>query len=100
MMKNTYDKVLQSLKEIKTIASHMTALGKVLGKTEDEQLEKLLHQAARILSQARQAKVRTPLLSSSETAPAVAALVQYCTKHASEPEWKVIAKREGWTPPD
>lgn len=38
----TYEETIAALKDIRTVSSHITNLGKVMNKTEDQQLKTLL----------------------------------------------------------
>ena len=98
-----YKKVLESTKEAKTIATHITALGKIRAKTEDNILLGKIDKAIGSLQDAH-AKVKkgksTPTCLDNATDQAVKNLIEHCKKAVSsdKPEWQVIAECNGWAP--
>lgn len=94
---------MKSVKEAKTIASHITALGKVRAKTEDQVLLGKIDAAIASLQNAH-AKAKkgksTPTCLDKATDSSVKALVEHCQKAVAnkKPEWQVIAERNGWAP--
>lgn len=99
----SYEDVLKTAKEAKTIASHITGLGKVRAKTEDQELLSKIDRAIESLQRAH-ANVKkgksTPVCLDKVTDQAVRDLVDYCNNAVAskKPEWQVIAERNGWEP--
>lgn len=98
-----YEEALQALKDFKSPKAHITSLGKILNKTEDKELKKFLNNVIQQLTIfATKAKSSTPisLVQKNEVEPIVN-LVKYLMPFIpkKQPEWQVIALREGWTPP-
>ena len=98
-----YKKVLESTKEAKTIASHITALGKIRAKTEDDDLlgkiDKAIASMQNVHAKAKIGK-STPTCLDKATDQAVKDLIKHCKNMVSsdKPEWQVIAERNGWAP--
>lgn len=98
-----YKKVLESTKEAKTIASHITALGKIRAKTEDDVLLGKIDKAIGSMQSAH-AKAKngksTPTFLDKSTDRAVRDPIEHCATMASsdKPEWQVVAERNGWGP--
>lgn len=98
-----YEDVLKTVKEAKTVASHITALGKVRAKTEDQvllnKIDRAIESLQRAHANAKKGK-STPTCLDKVTDPAVRDLVDHCEKSVAskKPEWKVIAERNGWQP--
>ncbi len=99
----TYEEALQALKDFKTPKAHITSLGKILNKTEDKELNKLLNTVIQQLTVfVTKSKSSTPIsLVQNNEVQAIVKLVKYLNTMtpAKQPEWQVIALREGWTPP-
>lgn len=99
-----YEKTISELKDLKSIASHITSLGKLMNKTEDTQLQKLLADVIHKLQNAHaNPKVKaksTPVALIDSTSNVIKALIRYCTTFikAQKPEWQVLAERHGWAP--
>ncbi len=98
-----YKKVLESTKEAKTIASHITALGKIRAKTEDDvllgKIDKAIGSMQSAHAMAKNGK-STPACLDKSTDQAVRYLIEYCATMTSsnKPEWQVVAERNGWAP--
>lgn len=98
-----YEKTLASLKEVKTISSHMTALGKIRASTEDIKfigfIDKVIKELAELHKMDKTKSTHISLDSVSEVT--VKNLVQYCkeTIGSKKPEWQIMAERNGWIPP-
>ncbi|GKQ45089.1 hypothetical protein [Pseudomonas syringae] len=98
-----YEETLEAIKAFKTPKAHITSLGKILNKTEDKELKKYLIVVIRLLSAfAVKPKSSTPIsLTQRNDVEEVVNLVKYLMPFIpkKQPEWQVIALREGWTPP-
>ena len=100
---NLYESVLKSVKEAKTIASHITALGKVRNQTEDKVLLGKIDCTIVALQEVHatvKAGKSTPICLDKAKDFNVKALIEYCQKKVEnkKPEWQVIAERNGWAP--
>ncbi|HEY8939439.1 MAG TPA: hypothetical protein VIM59_04590 [Cellvibrio sp.] len=99
-----YEKTISELKEIRTIASHLTNLGKVMNKTEDEKLKTLVGNVITSLQRAHaNPKVKgksTPGSLYNANDISIKRLIQYCEDYITikKPEWQVLAERHGWAP--
>lgn len=97
-----YEEVLESMSEFKTIATHITALGKLRLKTEDAMLVNGIDSVISQLQLAHnQVKSKsTPVSVEKANIRAANALVTYCKKviGTMKPEWQVLAERNGWGP--
>ncbi|MGJ7558720.1 hypothetical protein ACSFBI_32535 [Variovorax sp. RB3P1] len=99
-----YEEVITELKELRTIAAHITALGKVMNNTEDQNLKTLMGNVITSLQQAHaNPKVKgktTPGNLYNAQDVGIKALIAYCEKFraAKKPEWQVLAERHGWAP--
>ena len=100
---SSYKKVLESTKEAKSIASHITALGKIRAKIEDDvllgKIDKAIESLQGVHANAKNGK-STPTCLDKATDQAIKDLVEHCKKEVSsdKPEWQVIAERNGWAP--
>lgn len=99
----SYEDVLKTAKEAKSIASHITALGKVRAKTEDQLLLNKIDKAIGSLQSAHANVTKgksAPICLDKATDQAVRDLVDHCKKAVAskKPEWQVIAERNGWAP--
>ncbi len=99
-----YKDVLTSIQETKTLASHITYLGKVRVKTEDTKLIQAIDPViAELQSVHARMKVKsTPLrVSGPGASNAVKVLHAYCQQASgsNKPEWQILALRNGWSPP-
>ncbi len=99
-----YEETIDALKDMKTIASHIKCLGKIMNKTEDTQLATLLGNAI-TRSQASHADPRvknksTPGSLYNSTDSQIQILIKYCESiiPTKRPEWQVLAERNGWVP--
>jgi hypothetical protein len=97
-----YDETYESLKEFKSAKVHLTSLGKIYNKTEDKLLIKALHPVIQQLTTfVTRSKDSTPRSLIQNPPPPIASLIKYLASMipTKQPEWQVIALREGWTPP-
>lgn len=99
---SSYKDVLESLAEFRTIAAHITALGKIRLETEDEKLVKGIEA---VISQLQIAHTRvksksTPLSVEKSNIQAANVLIVYCKQivGTKTPEWQIMAERNGWAP--
>lgn len=100
---SNYEKTIRSITEVKTMTSHMTALGKLMAITEDFHLRNLIAN----LVQALQYQYENSTAKSTPTSlmffpiPQTMQLLEYCRhqNRLKKAEWQVIAESEGWTPP-
>jgi hypothetical protein len=99
-----YEKTISELKEIRTVASHITNLGKVMNKTEDEKLKTLLGNVITSLQRAHaNPKIKgksTPGSLYNANDSTIKSLIQYCENYIAvkKPEWQVLAEHHGWAP--
>lgn len=98
-----YEDVLKTAKEAKTINNHITGLGKVRAKTQDQVLLNKIDNAIASLHAACASATKgksMPTCLDKATDPSVKDLIEYCNKSvaAKKPEWQVIAERNGWAP--
>jgi len=96
-----YENIIKSTKEAKTLASHMTALGKIKAKTEDNILSSKIDNALTSLANAHARATKgksTPTCLDKATDKHVKDLIEHCNKALSnkKSEWQVIAERNGW----
>lgn len=100
---NIYDKTIRTIKEVKTIPKHMTALGMIRIESEDLRLtasiEGLLSALHFFLQQG--SSKSTPLALDIVPTPQAWELLLYCQTYKTQkkPEWQVVAEREGRRPP-
>ena len=98
-----YEETLEALKEFKSAKVHITNLGKIFNKTEDKLLKNSIHKVIQQLTQfVLKSKDSTPIsLVQKNEVESVVNLVKYLMPFipTKQPEWQVIALREGWTPP-
>jgi hypothetical protein len=99
-----YQETLDEIREVKTIASHITGFGKILNTTEDPTLQQLIDRVIKML-QKLHADPTAKGKSTSQSLQAVRstslrALIEYCSNHtkAKKPEWQVLAEKNGWAP--
>lgn len=99
-----YEKTISELKDLKSIASHITSLGKLMNKTEDTQRQKLL---AEVIMELRCMHISpdfkyesTPLNLINGKSNTIRELIDYCMNFitAQKREWQVLAERHGWAP--
>jgi anionic cell wall polymer biosynthesis LytR-Cps2A-Psr (LCP) family protein len=96
------EEVLESISEFKTIATHITALGKLRLNTEDAMLVNSIDSVILQLQLAhKQVKSKSmPISVEKANIRAANALVTYCLQivGAKKPEWQIVAERNGWGP--
>lgn len=99
---SSYEDVLKSLSEFRTLVAHITALGKIRMKTEDKKLVKGIDA---VISQLQIAHTRvkrksTPLSVEKSNIKAANVLITYCKQMVGtkKPEWQIMAERNGWAP--
>ena len=99
-----YEETISALKDLKSIAAHITSLGKIMNKTEDPQLQKLL---VEVIMELQRTHIRpdfkyksTPLNLINGKSNVIRELIDYCMNFitAKKPEWQVLAERHGWVP--
>ena len=101
--KSYYDKTIRTINDVKSLPSHMVALGKIRVESEDHQLIYWIDQLLAALHYHH-------LQSGWKTTPVSLALVRiqqtdnvlsYCMAYKTQkkPEWQVVAERNGWRPP-
>jgi helix-turn-helix protein len=98
-----YEKTLVSLSEVKTVASHLSALGKIRNATEDMNCKQLIEALIKELQHLHlKTKSKSmPLSLENATASEVLNLTKYCKAAvgSKKPEWQIMAERNGWIPP-
>jgi len=99
---SSYEDVLESLAEFRTLAAHITALGKIRLETEDDKLMKGIES---VISQLQIAHTRvksksTPVSVEMSNIQAANVLITYCNQAigTKKPEWQILAERNGWSP--
>jgi hypothetical protein len=97
-----YEETIAVMKDLRTVASHITNLGKVMNKSEDQQLKNLLHKVITVL-QIEHARPNfkgksTPLSVYHSKDLAIKDLIKYCENAigTKKPEWQILAERNGW----
>ena len=101
-MSSSYEDVLRSLSEYKTVAAHISALGKLRLKTEDERLvngiEEVISQLQ--LAHAKLKSKSVPVSVEKSKLRAASNLIRFCRQATStkKPEWQILAERNGWAP--
>lgn len=101
-MMSSYEQFLKSVYDVKTISSHITALGKIRNSTEDDAfksaLDDLIKELQRFHSNSKSKS--TPISLEKSTDKALTALKKYCEKNINtkKPEWQILAERHGWGP--
>lgn len=100
----TYEETIEALNDFRTVASHITNVGKIMNKTEDQQLKILLGNVITSLQRVHaNPKVKgksTPVNLYNTPDTGIKNLIQYCESiiGTKRPEWQVLAERHGWTP--
>ena len=99
---NNYEKAVRTFAEVKTISSHMVALGKIRATSEDVQLNYLI-QSLVVALQYPHLHGASKGIGTSLTflpLPETQRLLEYCNfqNRLKKPECQVIAEREGWMP--
>ncbi len=101
-MMNIYEKIVKSLSETKTLASHITSLGKIKIATEDTTLVQGLEIVISELqsSHANSKSKTTPICLDKANIPAIKNMLNYVNKAigTKKPEWQILAERNGWKP--
>jgi len=99
---SSYEKVLKSVKEYKTLSAHITALGKIRAATEDENLKKAIEAVVGRLQgeHSRSKSKSTPLALDKTKVAEINSLIKGCAKvvGTKKPEWQVLAEKNGWAP--
>lgn len=104
-----YEEIVAALKEYRTLSAHITKLGNMVAKTEDQQLVNLLNKVVLGLrtmhANATAAKVKVKGLSTPGNiydmpGTEIKSLIQYCESIivSRKPEWQILAERHGWAP--
>lgn len=99
-----YQETLDEIHEVKTIASHITGLGKILNTTEDPTLQQLIDRVIKMLQKIHaNPSIKgksTPQSLQAVRSTALRALMEYCSNHtkSQKPEWQVLAEKNGWAP--
>lgn len=100
---SSYDKTIRTVTEVKTLASHMASLGKIMATSEDAQLSSLIANVVFVLQYQFQHSTAksTPTSLMFHPVPQTIQLVDYCKyqNRLKKPEWQLLAERNGWTPP-
>jgi hypothetical protein len=100
----SYQEVIDALRALRTVASHITSLGKLMNETEDQKLKSLLGTVITALQQAHANPAvkgkTTPGSLYNSTVVGIKVLITYCESFIAtkKPEWKVLAERHDWTP--
>jgi len=99
---SSYEDVLESLANFRTLAAHITALGKIRLETEDEKLKKGI-EAVIYQLQIAHAQVKSksiPVSVENSNIQAANVLIAYCNQviGTRKPEWQILAERNGWVP--
>lgn len=91
------------MSETKTLASHITSLGKIKISTEDSNLKQSLDIVILELQRAHanSKSKSTPVSIEKSQIPEIKMLLNYCQKAvgSKKPEWQIMAERNGWIPP-
>ena len=99
-----YEETIVVLKDLRTVASHITNLGKIMNKSEDQQLKTLLGTVITSLQRAHVSpKVKgksTPGNLYNLADLGIKNLIKYCESAigSKKPEWQILAERNGWAP--
>jgi hypothetical protein len=98
-----YEETISSLKEFSTMTAHIKKLGKLMNRTEDMQLKKLLEDLIKSLQNTVSNSTKgksTPTSLYKGTSLEIKKLIQYCESHITvkKPEWQVEAEKAGWAP--
>jgi hypothetical protein len=90
---------LSALQDASTIASRINKINKIANATEDAVLKKALVSLSGEFARARSVakKDQTDTLNQAKFKK----LIDYCQKQidSAEPQWQILARRAGWTPP-
>jgi hypothetical protein len=97
MKMSIYEEVLKSVSETKTLAQHITRLGKLKIDTEDTKLMQLLENFVNRLQRLHaSSKTKSTPITLDQISRAVALdLLKYCAEHkkSKKPEWEILAER-------
>ena len=100
---NSYEKAVKTVAEVKTIPSHMAALGKIRAASEDPQFMYLIQSLVVALQypHLHGTDKGVPTSLTFWPLPETQRLLEYCNyqNRMKKAEWQVIAEREGWIPP-
>lgn len=98
-----YETTINTMKQTKSVSTHMTALGRIKAMTEDTILNAKLENVLQALRSAYLdlPQKGLPIEAATIKRSGIAQLMAYCTKQVEKkkPEWQVVAEREGWTSP-
>ncbi|WP_064603930.1 hypothetical protein [Photobacterium sp. J15] len=99
---NNYEKFLKAVSEVKTLSSHMTALGKIKSASEDEKFIAAIDAIIPSLQRAYLASTSksTPVSLDKTDIREINSLISTCKKivGTKKPEWQILAERNGWGP--
>ena len=99
---NCYEDAIETTRDFKTVAVHITALGKVRNNTEDEKLIKAIDELISQLQilHSRMKNKSTPVSIEKANIKAANILLTYCNQviGTQKLEWQIIAERNGWGP--
>lgn len=105
MSKDAYENTKKSILSEKSLAAHITSLGKIKVETEDGHLisfiENLIRELQFDLARSK-GKGKSIPAALPATEQEVRHLLQYCEAalKSKKPEWQILAERNGWTPPE
>ncbi|ENZ4286598.1 hypothetical protein ACGKJM_004992 [Citrobacter farmeri] len=98
-----FEEVINSLSEVKKSSRHLMDITRIINKTEDHELKKLLTPVLAALTE--HSTISPPLIKNQPRnfirGVPFDAVFDYCLPkiQAKTPEWQVIALRNGWNPP-
>lgn len=102
---NSYEKILKIAKDMKPLKSHITAIGKIRGTTEDKVLVVKIDSAVKAMTRVLSLPLSLPGKNKTmvlENAPDknIHSLIEYCEMNipGKKPEWQILAEKNGWTP--
>lgn len=100
---SNYDKAIRTVSEVKTMSSHMVALGKIRAVSEDLQLNYLIQSLVVALQYPHLHGMpkHIPTSLTFWLLPETQRLLEYCQYQSSfkKPEWQILAERHGWIAP-
>ncbi|RZI86016.1 MAG: hypothetical protein EOP38_02885 [Rubrivivax sp.] len=100
---SVYKQTITTITEVKTLASHMASLGKIMATSEDGQLYNFIANVVFALQFQFQNSIAksTPTSLMFHPVPATVQLFEYCKyqNRLKKPEWQILAERHDWTPP-
>lgn len=98
---SVYERTIKTATEVKTLSSHMSALGKIRAGSEDDELSFYIEALIRALQFYHQQSYArsTPTSLTFDPIMETVRLLDYCSFHtrSNKPEWQVIAERNGWS---